>query len=104
MSFRRAQRSLEDRQLDWTDGTDLGMAGTDVSMSISADGYVAGPDQSEEHPSGVGELALHDWHLGPSANDPVNRQVQGVMLDGMGATIKGRHMFGPVRGKWGESG
>ena len=80
------------------------MARANRSMSISADGYVAGSDQSEDHPIGVGGLALHDWHLGPSANHPVNRQVQGTMLDGMGATIMGRNMFGPVRGKWGESG
>jgi dihydrofolate reductase len=90
--------------LDWTDGTDLGMARTNLSMSIFADGYVARPDQSEDHPIGAGGLALHDWHLGPSANHPVNRQVQGTMLDGIGATIMGRNMFGPVRGKWGESG
>ena len=25
------------------------------------------------------------------------------MMDGMGATIMGRNMFGPIRGEWGES-
>ena len=72
-------------------------------MSISADGYVAGPDQSEEHPIGLGGLGLHDWNIGPARDHPVNRQVQSDMLDGIGATIMGRNMFGPVRGEWGKS-
>ena len=72
-------------------------------MSISADGYVAGPNQSEGHPLGVGGLSLHDWHLGPNAEHPVNKQVVSDMMDGMGATIMGRNMFGPIRGEWGDS-
>jgi dihydrofolate reductase len=72
-------------------------------MSISADGYVAGPGQCQEHPLGVGGEALHDWHLGDTKDHPVNRQVISEMLDGMGATIMGRNMFGPVRGPWDDS-
>ena len=72
-------------------------------MSISADGYVAGPNQSEDHPLGVGGKALHDWHLGPAKDHPVNRQVVSDMMDGIGATIMGRNMFGPIRGEWGDS-
>ncbi len=72
-------------------------------MSISADGYVAGPSQCREHPLGVGGEALHEWHLGTTKDHPVNRQVISEMLDGMGATIMGRNMFGPVRGPWGDS-
>jgi dihydrofolate reductase len=76
---------------------------TNLSMSISADGYVAGPGQCREHPLGVGGDALHGWHLGDTKDHPVNRQVISEMLDGMGATIMGRNMFGPVRGPWGNS-
>jgi len=76
---------------------------TNLSMSISADGYVAGPHQSEEHPLGIGGQLLHRWHLGPDKDHPVNQQVMADMLDGMGATIMGRNMFGPVRGAWGDS-
>ena len=79
------------------------MSKTHLSMSISADGYVAGPSQSEEHPLGVGGHAVHHWHMGPAADHPVNRQVVSEMMDGMGATIMGRNMFGPVRGEWGAS-
>jgi dihydrofolate reductase len=79
------------------------VARTNLSMSISADGYVAGPNQSEDEPLGVGGMTLHEWHIGPAADHPANRQVVSDMLDGMGATIMGRNMFGPVRGGWGNS-
>ena len=79
------------------------MSRTNLSMSISADGYVAGPHQSEEHPLGIGGELLHGWHLGPAKDHPVNQQVMADMLDDMGATIMGRNMFGPVRGEWGDS-
>jgi dihydrofolate reductase len=79
------------------------MPRTNLSMSISADGYVAGPDQSEDNPLGVGGLEVHDWHIGPNSEHPVNRQVMSEMLDDMGATIMGRNMFGPVRGEWAGS-
>ena len=32
-----------------------------VHISVSADGYVAGPNQSEENPLGEGGESLHDW-------------------------------------------
>ena len=79
------------------------MPRTNLSMSISADGYVAGPQQSEEHPLGIGGELLHGWHLGAAKDHPVNQQVIAEMLDDRGATIMGRNMFGPVRGAWGDS-
>jgi dihydrofolate reductase len=79
------------------------MTRTNLSMSISADGYVAGPNQSMDNPIGVGGLALHEWHIGPAQDHPVNRQVVSDMMDGIGATIMGRNMFGPVRGEWADS-
>jgi dihydrofolate reductase len=79
------------------------MTRTNLSMSISADGYVAGPNQSKDHPLGVGGRALHEWHLGPTKDHPANLQVISDMMDGIGATIMGRNMFGPIRGEWGNS-
>ncbi len=79
------------------------MTRTNLSMSMSADGYVAGPDQSTANPLGVGGPALHEWHMGAAAEHPVNRQVVADMMDGMGATIMGRNMYGPIRGDWGDS-
>ena len=34
-----------------------------ADISISLDGYVAGPNQSEDNPLGVGGEHLHDWAL-----------------------------------------
>ena len=47
-----------------------------LSMSVSADGFVAGPSQDEDNPLGVGGIELHRWHLdeGPeSAGHPVEQ-------------------------------
>ncbi|MGJ0121127.1 dihydrofolate reductase family protein [Williamsia sp. MIQD14] len=79
------------------------MSHTNLSMSMSADGFVAGPEQSADNPLGIGGHRVHAWHMGPGLDHPVNRQVMSEMLDGMGATIMGRNMFGPVRGEWGSS-
>jgi dihydrofolate reductase len=79
------------------------MTRTNLSMSISADGYVAGPNQTQDDPGGVGGMQLHHWHRGAALDNAVNRQVAGEMLDDMGATIMGRNMYGPIRGAWGDS-
>ena len=83
------------------------------NMAISLDGYVAGPDQSEEDPIGVGGMRLHEWlfplaafkqmHGGGEGGD-VNASTQVVegWFENVGATIMGRNMFGPVRGPWGD--
>ena len=40
------------------------MSDTTCHMSISLDGFVAGPAQSRDQPLGKGGLQLHGWHLG----------------------------------------
>ena len=40
-------------------------------MSISIDGFVAGPDQSADNPLGIDGRKLHDWHL-DDPKDPVD--------------------------------
>jgi hypothetical protein len=43
---------------------------TTSHMSISLDGFVAGPEQSREDPLGKRGRELHGWHIGdPRAND-----------------------------------
>jgi dihydrofolate reductase len=83
------------------------------ALSMSEDGYVAGPTQELENPLGVGGGQLHEWIFATRAgremigesggtedieNDVVRRGFQGI-----GATIMGRNMFGPVRGPWADS-
>ena len=67
-------------------------------MSISVDGFVAGPDQSMDNPLGIGGRELHNWHLPPE--DPVDITFSESLLAGKGAYVMGRNMFGPIRGEW----
>jgi dihydrofolate reductase len=67
-------------------------------MSMSLDGFVAGPHQSQEHPLGIGGLAVHRWHIGTV--DPADARWQEQLLDRGDAYVMGRNMFGPVRGPW----
>lgn len=73
---------------------------TTCHMSISLDGFVAGPDQSREDALGKRGLELHGWHIGdPRANHADN--VANEWLP-RGAYVMGRNMFGPIRGDWDE--
>jgi dihydrofolate reductase len=89
------------------------MSKLSVHISISADGYVAGPNQSEENPLGVGGEGLHDWAIELEAwrkahgreGGEVNAStpVMEEAMVGAGAQIMGRGMFGPPGGgPWGE--
>jgi dihydrofolate reductase len=71
------------------------------NFSISLDGYAAGPDQSVASPLGVGGERLHEWMF-PEEGDrtPVDDAFVARGAEGVGATIMGRNMFGPVRGGW----
>ena len=71
-------------------------------LSISLDGFVAGPEQSEQNPIGVGGLGLHRWHLDEHKSDADQRMTD-RLLRPRGAFLMGRNMFGPVRGDWGAS-
>jgi len=67
-------------------------------MSMSLDGLVAGPDQSQENPLGIGGIAVHRWHLGDVLPEDLPWQEQ--LLERGNAYVMGRNMFGPVRGPW----
>jgi dihydrofolate reductase len=72
-------------------------------MSMSLDGFVAGPDQSLDSPLGRGGMALHEWHL--RADEPgyeAGKALRDELLRPMGAYVMGRNMFGPIRGEWSE--
>jgi dihydrofolate reductase len=66
------------------------------ATSISLDGFTAGPDQSPEHPLGVGGRALHNWMRG---ENPSSRVLEADEL-GVGSLIMGRSMFGGGPGPW----
>lgn len=81
-------------------------------IAVSADGYVAGPNPSEEHPLGEGGEHLHDWafalevfqRLHGRSGGEVNASTQVIeeALADVGAQIMGRGMFGGGPGPWGE--
>jgi dihydrofolate reductase len=76
------------------------MSKVTCQISISLDGYMAGPDQSVENPLGVGGKQLHEWFFGGGGQAAVDAEVGRTQLDGNGAYILGRNMFGPIRGEW----
>jgi dihydrofolate reductase len=88
----------------------MGKVRFEITMSL--DGYVAGPNQSEEHPLGEGGMQLHEWIFGLAAwREPHGREGGGVTASsplveesraGVGAGIMGRGMFGGGPGPWGE--
>jgi dihydrofolate reductase len=79
-------------------------------ISMSLDGYVAGPNQSVKNPLGLGGERLHAWafelaifrkHLGMeggATND--STKVVEESLANIGATVMGRNMFGGHPGAW----
>jgi dihydrofolate reductase len=89
------------------------MSKVTCQLSVSLDGYVAGPNQSLDNPIGEGGMRLHEWAF---ATDTWNEQhgqeggersadsaVAEEVAQGIGAFIMGRNMFSPGRGAWDES-
>src|ERR671936_1461488 len=81
-----------------------------LNITMSIDGFVAGPNQSPEHPLGVGGEELHDWLVPLKAFRESHGEEGGEVnastpfaediLAGAGATIMGRNMFGGGPGPW----
>ena len=80
------------------------------NLAISLDGYAAGPDQSLDNPLGVGGIGLHEWVFESrtghqmfgtdGGSEGVDDEFLAAGDVGVGATIMGRNMFGPIRGAW----
>src|SRR5690349_18497464 len=81
------------------------------ALSMSIDGYVAGPHQSAENGLGIGGENLHDWLFGTRTwlrthgqeggdETGVDEQFMRRAEQNAGATIMGRRMFGPITGPW----
>jgi dihydrofolate reductase len=82
-------------------------------ISISLDGYVAGPNQSDQDPLGEGGERLHDWVVPLAAWRDAHGQEGGEVNESariveqarekIGAAVMGRNMFGPpAGGPWGD--
>jgi dihydrofolate reductase len=82
-------------------------------ISISLDGFVAGPNQSKENPLGEGGEGLHDWvvplaawrqsHGKPGGEVNESARIVEESRENVGAGVMGRNMFGPPGGGgWGD--
>src|SRR5439155_12742873 len=84
-----------------------------LNMTMSLDGYVAGPNQSVANPLGEGGHELHNWAFATRAFRQMHGMEGGTagpddaivaeMFENIGATIMGRHMFGGGTGPWGDN-
>jgi dihydrofolate reductase len=89
-----------------------GMSRVTCQISISLDGFVAGPNQSLENPLGEGGERLHEWVLGTAGwrrqhgleggEEGTDSRVAAELAEGVGAYIMGRKMFGGGDGPWNE--
>jgi dihydrofolate reductase len=92
---------------------DPAMAILRLNITMSLDGYVAGPNQSVTHPLGEGGEQLHEWAFATRTFRAVHGMEGGATgpdddiaaeyFQNIGATIMGRHMFGADDGPWGDS-
>jgi dihydrofolate reductase len=83
-----------------------------LSISMSLDGYVAGPDQSLENPLGIGGEDLHEWmtvlrswreqHGKEGGEVNASTPIADSHFENIGATVMGRNMFGGGPGGWGN--
>src|SRR5689334_11798791 len=90
------------------------MSNVTCQLSISLDGFVAGPNQSMDNPIGEGGMRLHQWAFAtdtwreqhgmeggqPTADSEIAKE---ATHEGIGAYIMGRNMFSPGRGAWDEA-
>jgi dihydrofolate reductase len=89
------------------------MSSVTCQISISLDGFVAGPNQSLDNPIGEGGMRLHQWAFETASwraqqgleggarnadSEVIDQAVQNV-----GAYIMGRKMFGGGDGPWDPS-
>jgi dihydrofolate reductase len=80
------------------------------SISLSLDGFAAGPNQDLENPLGRGFRPIFEWFFPtltfnqmigkPGGTTGIDNQFASRGFEGIGANIMGRNMFGPIRGPW----
>jgi len=81
-----------------------------LKVSMSLDGFVAGPSQSVDNPLGIGGMRLHEWvfplevwraeHGLPDGEVNESTAVVEESLANIGSTVMGRNMFGGHPGPW----
>jgi dihydrofolate reductase len=72
------------------------MSSSVLYMSMSLDGFIAGPNETMDNPLGDGGDRLHEWVF-PGPDDGVNRQIYDEFMS-TGAIVAGRGTFEPAGG------
>ncbi len=80
------------------------------AFTMSLDGFTSAPNQSRENPFGDGGMTIMDWFVvtrtfqsmlgNEGGTTGIDDSIAAKASDGVGATIMGRNMFGPIRGPW----
>ena len=86
----------------------MGQVTADISMSL--DGYVAGPDPTHDEPLGAGGERLHEWviatrswrqaHGQEGGEENEDSAVVTETIGGQGAVVMGRRLFSGGEGLW----
>src|SRR5689334_8344089 len=98
------------------------MTKTIVALSMSLDGYIAGPNDGREHPLGEGGMRLFDWYFDGDTPIPLyeaagargvpvppfklsraSAEVFAELAEGEGAAVTGRRTY-DIAGAWGGNG
>jgi hypothetical protein len=73
---------------------------TVLYMSVSLDGFAAGPNESKDHGLGDGGLRLHEWMNHPHGPTGTNKAVWDAFMS-TGAVVGGRRLY-EMTGGWGN--
>ena len=68
-----------------------------TSVTVSLDGYMAGPQVSPEQPMGLGGARLHQWISDPT---PTDQEIISETFDAVGAVVLGRRTFDVGLAHW----
>lgn len=83
-----------------------------AQITVSLDGYMAGPNQTQKEPLGEGGEDLHQWAFnlkafrgahdreGGEGDENPSNTVLAAAQENIGGVVMGRNMFGPIRGDW----
>src|SRR3954453_19494192 len=88
------------------------MAKGTAEITMSLDGFVAGPNRTLEDPLGAGGEQLHEWafrlktfqemHGGEGGETDSDDQMMAEAVDAVGAIVMGRRMFSGGEGPWAD--
>jgi dihydrofolate reductase len=86
------------------------MSKTTLDISMSLDGFIAGPNQTVEEPLGRGGEQLHEWIFGlkswrehhgqPGGEENADSELVRETVAAGGAFVMGRRMFSGGHGPW----